>query len=319
MSLGWVLVAAGLELASCLSFVVLFRMLFEIDDARDARELAWTSLGAGALLPAGGIGGLAIGAWALSLTGAATAWVVRRSTALFLLTSAVNVVTVVPAALLWSAQRDGRADAVLPLIGACGLLALGRGGGPARRARAARRRRPSGVARAHQRRRARRVADPARAALAAGRRARLPVVRHRGAVGRLRGDRPRAAARRARARLPHRPARQRAAGAGRDRGARRRPGRSARAATAPTRPRRSPPCSSTTRSSAGSPASAGCWRSRACAGGCASATSHQRDDGGMPGQSTSWILADGQLASRAGVRAASSGRICVFVDMSSPR
>ena len=57
MSLGWVLVAAGLELASCLSFVVLFRMLFEIDDARDARELAWTSLGAGALLPAGGIAG----------------------------------------------------------------------------------------------------------------------------------------------------------------------------------------------------------------------------------------------------------------------
>ena len=124
MSLGWLLVAAGLEIASCLSFVVLFRMLFEIDDARDARELAWTSLGAGALLPAGGIGGLAIGAWALSLTGAATAWVVRRSTALFLLTSAVNVMTVVPAALVWSAQRDGRADAVLPLLGACGLLAL---------------------------------------------------------------------------------------------------------------------------------------------------------------------------------------------------
>ena len=124
MRLGWVLVAAALELASCLSFVVLFRMVFELDDRRDARELAWTSLGAGALLPAGGIGGLAIGAWALSLTGAATAWVVRRSTALFLLTSAVNVVTVVPAALVWSAQRDGRADAVLPLIGACGLLVL---------------------------------------------------------------------------------------------------------------------------------------------------------------------------------------------------
>lgn len=124
MSLGWVLVAAAFELASCLSFVVLFRMLFEITDGRDARELAWTSLGAGALLPAGGIGGLAIGAWALSLRGAATAWVVRRSTALFLLTSAVNVVTVVPAALVWSAHRDGREDALIPLLGACALLAL---------------------------------------------------------------------------------------------------------------------------------------------------------------------------------------------------
>ena len=125
MSVGWVLVAAGLELASCLSFVVLFGALFEIADRRDARELAWTSLGAGALLPAGGVGGLAIGAWALSLTGAATAWVVRRSTTLFLLTSAVNVVTVIPAALVWSAHGGGGgADAVLPLLAAGGLLAL---------------------------------------------------------------------------------------------------------------------------------------------------------------------------------------------------
>ncbi len=123
MSVGWVLAAAGLELASCLSFVVLFGRLFEIADRRDARELAWTSLGAGALLPAGGVGGLAIGAWALSLTGAATAWVVRRSTTLFLLTSAVNVVTVIPAALVWSAYGGG-AHAVVPLLAAGGLLAL---------------------------------------------------------------------------------------------------------------------------------------------------------------------------------------------------
>jgi uncharacterized membrane protein YbhN (UPF0104 family) len=122
MSPGWVLAAAAFELASCLSFVVLFGLLFEIEAPRDARELGWTSLGAGALLPAGGIGGLAIGAWALSLTGAATAWVLRRSTALFLLTSAVNVVTVVPAALVWSAHGGGT-DAVLPLLGACALLA----------------------------------------------------------------------------------------------------------------------------------------------------------------------------------------------------
>jgi uncharacterized membrane protein YbhN (UPF0104 family) len=49
---------------------------------------------------------------------------VRRSTALFLLTSAVNVVTVVPAALVWSAHHDGRADALVPLVGACTLLTL---------------------------------------------------------------------------------------------------------------------------------------------------------------------------------------------------
>jgi uncharacterized membrane protein YbhN (UPF0104 family) len=125
MQLRWVLVAAALEICSCLSFVVLFREVFAIGDGRAARDLAWTSLGAGALLPAGGVGGLAIGAWAMSLTGAATAWVVRRSTALFLLTSAVNVATVVPAAAAWSlhsgGSRDGL-DALVPLVAATALL-----------------------------------------------------------------------------------------------------------------------------------------------------------------------------------------------------
>lgn len=139
MSAGWVLAAAGFEVASCLSFVVVFRQVLEIDDARDARELAWTSLGAGALLPAGGVGGLAIGAWALSLTGVATAWVVRRSTALFLLTSTVNVVTVIPAALLLSASGGGELRVLLPLAGASALLAsaafAARRASPAPRAR----------------------------------------------------------------------------------------------------------------------------------------------------------------------------------------
>ena len=53
------LVAVALELASALSFVVVFRLFFD-RLARDARSLAWTEQGSGALLPGGGAGGLAM-------------------------------------------------------------------------------------------------------------------------------------------------------------------------------------------------------------------------------------------------------------------
>jgi hypothetical protein len=64
----WVLAAVALELASALSFVVVFRLFFDRIPARDARSLAWTEQGSGALLPGGGAGGLAIGAFLIRLT-----------------------------------------------------------------------------------------------------------------------------------------------------------------------------------------------------------------------------------------------------------
>ena len=91
MDLGWVVVAAALEMASCLSFVVIFRLFFDELPAGTARELAWTEEGSGALLPGGGVGGLAIGAWFLRQAGMSTRSIIDRSSALFFLTSAVNV------------------------------------------------------------------------------------------------------------------------------------------------------------------------------------------------------------------------------------
>src|SRR5215468_4720113 len=55
MHLGWVVAAAALELASCLGFVVIFRLFFDELPAGPARELAWTEEGSGALLPGGGV------------------------------------------------------------------------------------------------------------------------------------------------------------------------------------------------------------------------------------------------------------------------
>jgi uncharacterized membrane protein YbhN (UPF0104 family) len=105
MHLGWVIAAAALELASCLGFVVIFRLFFDELPAGAARELAWTEEGSGALLPGGGVGALAIGGWLLRRAGMSTRSVVDRSSALFFLTSAVNVAALVAGAALFALSR----------------------------------------------------------------------------------------------------------------------------------------------------------------------------------------------------------------------
>ena len=46
----WLVLAVALELASCASFVVIFRHFFKGVPAQPARNLAWTEMGSGALL-----------------------------------------------------------------------------------------------------------------------------------------------------------------------------------------------------------------------------------------------------------------------------
>jgi uncharacterized membrane protein YbhN (UPF0104 family) len=87
-----VAVAVALELASCLSFVVIFRLFFAPIPPPAAREMAWSQMGSGALLPGGGVGSLAVGGWLLHLAGMSTRQIVRRSSGLFFLTSAINVI-----------------------------------------------------------------------------------------------------------------------------------------------------------------------------------------------------------------------------------
>jgi uncharacterized membrane protein YbhN (UPF0104 family) len=125
----WIAVAVALELASCVSFVIIFRLFFDRIGARDARALAWTEMASGALLPGGGVGGYAIGGWLIHLTGAPTRWIVRRSSGLFFLTSAVNGAAVISAGMLLLAGATGPHDfarAALPalLAGAATLIVL---------------------------------------------------------------------------------------------------------------------------------------------------------------------------------------------------
>ncbi|MFL5859867.1 MAG: hypothetical protein ACJ780_03685, partial [Solirubrobacteraceae bacterium] len=87
-----VIAAVILELASCVSFVVIFRLFFKPIPAPAAREMAWSQMGSGALLPGGGVGSLAVGGWLLHLAGMPTRQILRRSSGLFFLTSAINVI-----------------------------------------------------------------------------------------------------------------------------------------------------------------------------------------------------------------------------------
>jgi uncharacterized membrane protein YbhN (UPF0104 family) len=117
----WVLAAVGLEFGSCAGFVVIFRLYFDGVGSGTARELAWTEQGSGALLPGGGVGALAIGGWLLRRAGMSTKSIIDRSSALFFLTSAVNVAALVGAgALLAVTARAGASGFVrsgIPILG----------------------------------------------------------------------------------------------------------------------------------------------------------------------------------------------------------
>jgi uncharacterized membrane protein YbhN (UPF0104 family) len=123
---GWIVAAVALELASAVSFVVVFRLFFDGLDPRDARILAWTAQGSGALLPGGGAGGLVIGGWLAALTGAPRRWIVRRSAGLFFLSAAVSSAALVGAGLALMAGASGSDDrmtVVLPtVLAGVGLL-----------------------------------------------------------------------------------------------------------------------------------------------------------------------------------------------------
>ncbi|HEV7584998.1 MAG TPA: lysylphosphatidylglycerol synthase transmembrane domain-containing protein [Solirubrobacteraceae bacterium] len=93
---GWLVLGCVLKVLSGLAYVAVFRAVF-------CRRLSWrlstqiglSELGANAVVPTGGVGGLALGAWALRRAGMSTERIARRSVAFFFLTSVPNVVGVI--------------------------------------------------------------------------------------------------------------------------------------------------------------------------------------------------------------------------------
>lgn len=125
--LGWVLAAVFLEVASCASFVVVFRAFFDEISPSLANRVAWIEEGSGALLPGGGVSSYALGGVFLHREGMSVRRVVVRSGGLFWLTSAVNAGTMVLGAALFlgrAKHTSGLISALVPVAIAGALSVL---------------------------------------------------------------------------------------------------------------------------------------------------------------------------------------------------
>jgi uncharacterized protein (TIRG00374 family) len=116
-NVGWLLLAILLELLSCAGYVVLFDLVFGELGARLTTRLALAELAVNSVVSAGGLGGIALGAWVLRTRGVSGESIARRSVLIFVLTSAANVSAVVLiGALMWLGLLPGSRDTLLTLL-----------------------------------------------------------------------------------------------------------------------------------------------------------------------------------------------------------
>jgi uncharacterized membrane protein YbhN (UPF0104 family) len=125
-SAGWLCAGVAFEVLSALSYVVIFRAVFCPSMGwRLSYQIGMSEQGANSLMSVSGVGGLALGAWALHRAGMSTEQIGRKSVAFFFLTSLANVASVVLlAALFLTGAFSGDPDPVLTYaFGAAALLA----------------------------------------------------------------------------------------------------------------------------------------------------------------------------------------------------
>jgi uncharacterized membrane protein YbhN (UPF0104 family) len=84
----WVLIAVGFELASCMSYVIVFRRFFPEPPRPVSRRVAWIAMGAGAILPGGNISSAAATGLLLRRHGVQTRRLIERCAALLCLLTA---------------------------------------------------------------------------------------------------------------------------------------------------------------------------------------------------------------------------------------
>jgi uncharacterized membrane protein YbhN (UPF0104 family) len=148
---GWLLLGVVLEVASCASYVAMFGPIFcERMALRTSAEIGLAELGVGSLVPAGGLGGLALGVWALRRGGMPSDQIATRSVAFFLIKCAANFAAVaVVGVVLWLGIGSPELSPALTILPAALAVAvmvavaslpllLGRARGAGRVARAAR-------------------------------------------------------------------------------------------------------------------------------------------------------------------------------------
>lgn len=116
-SVAWIVAGVALEVLSCLSFVVLFDMLFARIGRSLSSRLSLAELAVNSVVSVSGLAGLALGAWVLRSKGFPVDRIAKRSVLLFVLTSAVNTcVVVVIGFLMWLGVFEGSTDPLLTLL-----------------------------------------------------------------------------------------------------------------------------------------------------------------------------------------------------------
>jgi uncharacterized membrane protein YbhN (UPF0104 family) len=117
MQVGWIVVAVVLEILSCVGYIVAFLQVFDRAPVRFGARVALSELAFGAAVSLGGAGSIAVGAWLLVERGGNPARVAERSAVLFLLTSAINVVTLLLAGLgLATGVLSGPSNPLLSIV-----------------------------------------------------------------------------------------------------------------------------------------------------------------------------------------------------------
>jgi uncharacterized membrane protein YbhN (UPF0104 family) len=117
MNAGWLVAAVGLEILSCVGYVIAFLQVFDRAPVRFGARVALSEMAFGAAVSLGGAGSIAVGAWLLLDRGGDPVRIAERSVVLFLLTSAVNVITLILAGLgMFVGVLPGPSDPLLSIV-----------------------------------------------------------------------------------------------------------------------------------------------------------------------------------------------------------
>jgi uncharacterized membrane protein YbhN (UPF0104 family) len=122
--LGWVLGGVGLEILSCMGYVVLFDLVFGRLGRSLSSRLSLSELAVNSVVSVSGLAGIALGAWVLRSKGFSVERIAKRSVLIFVLTSAVNVAAVAIIGLpMWIGLIPGARNPLLTLLPALAGIA----------------------------------------------------------------------------------------------------------------------------------------------------------------------------------------------------
>ena len=117
MNLRWLILAVVLEILSCAGYILAFLQVFERSPIRFGARVALTELAFNSAVSLGGVGSVAVGGLLLVERGGDPTTVAERSAVLFLLTTAINVLTLILVGfLLWLGVLPGNQNPWLSLF-----------------------------------------------------------------------------------------------------------------------------------------------------------------------------------------------------------